>query len=401
MPYEVGVGNSHFWAFVVPQVRLDPVASGGLFCWGGNERGQLGNASANLSDAEPRHVVLKFEGDDDIGSGVVYPFFKDVCGGDAFTCASIRVEVEEVTELVACWGDNEYGQIPTTSAALGPFNWLNGDLFNEDTSTAFGLRDVTCGAQFACALDSSGSAFCWGANESGQVGTGTDDAIIRGPTEVTGHTFVSLRAGARHACGVDNMGDVWCWGEGIAGQLGLGDTEGSNEPVQVGSLVGDTLFAPFAGDLMSGVFVEGENSPLVWGDNRFGQLGLGTTDSTSTPVELGALSKNEMVRTFQAALGQHMCVGDGGKLKCWGANMFSQLGINDRTRDRWSPVEALDSSSPAKTLGPGKGAAAMGWGHTCALNALSQVVCWGSNGRRQIGSSTAKNPQLTPIPVQF
>ena len=400
-PLKVAAGKAHSCAVLVNQDSEDPLDVGIISCWGANEHGQLGNGSPNLGDAEPRPVVVRSEeGDGDFS--ILFPFYRDVCAGDDFTCTSIYSNFDgDGTELVTCWGSNEYGQIPTTSTALGPFNWINADLFQEDTSTAFGLSRVTCGGQFACALDALGTAYCWGRNDSGQVGVGSDDAIIRGPVPISGHTFVSLRAGENHACGVDNSGAVFCWGAGIAGQLGSGDTTGTNAPVEVGSLQADTAFTPFLSSMTSGVFLEGEPNPMVWGDNRFGQLGIGTVEPSLEPIELGGITKGDAVRTFEGSLAGHTCIGDGQQLHCWGANMFGQLGINDRTRDRFEPVVTLDGSTLAKSLAAGEKVAAMGWGHTCAINAQNQVRCWGNNGRGQLGAPTAGNPQLVPIPVVF
>ncbi|HEX7918339.1 MAG TPA: hypothetical protein VF454_03000, partial [Gemmatimonadales bacterium] len=89
------------------------------------------------------------------------------------------------------------------------------------------------GSDHACALLTSGAAYCWGSNSAGQLGrAGASSAT---PVAVAGgFVFSTLSAGAEHTCGLElGTGAVGCWGANYAGQLGDGTTTDRDHPVAV------------------------------------------------------------------------------------------------------------------------------------------------------------------------
>lgn len=75
--------------------------------------------------------------------------------------------------------------------------------------------------------------FCWGANESGQLGNGlTSHSAL--PVTVTDMASAQIvTAGKAHTCALLSRGEIMCWGENYVGQLGTGDTTDSTKPVLV------------------------------------------------------------------------------------------------------------------------------------------------------------------------
>lgn len=137
----------------------------------------------------------------------------------------------------------------------------------------------------------------------------------------------------------------------------------------------------------------GDGRVKCWGANAYGQLGLGETlDQGIAPGQLGQnlpavdLGKGKVV-TALAAGGQHTCaLFNDGSLKCWGYNQFGQLGLGDAANRGDAPDEMGDNL-PAVDLGAGKKAVAVATGntHTCVILSDNSLRCWGRNFTVQLG----------------
>lgn len=199
------------------------------------------------------------------------------------------------------------------------------------------------------------------------------------PLQQTGVRDIS--AGGRHSCAVSAAGRVFCWGDNSRGQLGDGTTTSSSLPVAVQGL-GRGATAVAAGSEFS-CAVDRRGNVWCWGSNGFGQLGDGTFTNSLTPVRVGGrLGSN--VRAISAG-GGHICALNGaGRVFCWGRNSSGQLG-DGSTANR--PI-------PVRVPGFGQGDARMisaGSEHTCAIDNQRRAFCWGRNGFGQIGDGTRFN----------
>ena len=128
-----------------------------------------------------------------------------------------------------------------------------------------------------------------------------------------------------------------------------------------------------------------------WGSNLYGQLGDGSTTQSLTPVSVPSLSSGV---TAIAAGERHTCaLLSTGAVKCWGYNDNGQLGDGSAASvtPRTTPVDV-------STLSSGVTAISTGSYHTCALLSTGAAKCWGKNtsGRLGDGSNTAS---LTPVSV--
>lgn len=125
-----------------------------------------------------------------------------------------------------------------------------------------------------------------------------------------------------------------------------------------------------------------------WGNNVFGQLGDSTTVARSAPVDVIGLGSGV---SAIAAGRHHTCaVTTSGGVKCWGWNSSGQLG-DGTTVSRTTPVDVADT-------GNGVVAVTAQYDHTCALITGGSVVCWGSNTYGQLGDNSDAN-RLTPTNV--
>ena len=240
-----------------------------------------------------------------------------------------------------------------------------------------------------CGLTEQGAAYCWGSNDHGQLGDGTQ--IMRlDPTPVSGGlTFTSLSVGTVHACGLSAAGIAYCWGLNQSGQLGDGSTTDHTSPVVVGG--GHTFAGISAGrDHTCGVTVAG--AAYCWGDNQFGQLGDGTTSASTVPKPVTGLPPSMSVT---AGL-EHTCgLTTTGRGWCWGQNNDPQVQgqLGDGTmRSSLVPV-AVARDLAFVELSAGRA-------FTCGRTAAGRIYCWGDNRFGQLGSGDVEmRNSATPVGV--
>lgn len=150
------------------------------------------------------------------------------------------------------------------------------------------LTTVTTGASFACGLSKSGDAFCWGSNPDGRLGSTPGRCSIRDascsaiPIPVAGGIkFSSITAGISHACGLTQSGAAFCWGSDIDGNLGDGPTVSRGiGPV---SVAGNLTFGVLSAGAYHTCGITTGGEAYCWGRNAEGQLGNGSTSSSSVP----------------------------------------------------------------------------------------------------------------------
>ena len=250
--------------------------------------------------------------------------------------------------LVKCWGANEAGQ-------LGNDSWV--DAHEPVTAFTFdAVRKVVAGRRHTCGLDYGGFIMCWGDNSSGALGDGSVNSS-RVPTSVVtglatpGPQFIDLAAGDRFTCGLKADGTVWCWGLNASGQLGNGKWTASTTPVRVDtSLIGPWVYATA---ITAGQFhvclTVASGGMYCWGDNGYGQLGLGTSGPgthQNRPTAPAMAYGNHGAVGPMAAGRNHTCGSlSDGTLACWGLNLDFELGIGF-TPAYWEPTATPVSNFP-------------------------------------------------------
>ncbi len=383
---------------------------GTVSCWGDNTSGQLGKSIEGKLSASAVKVAYV--------DGAI-----DLAVGARHACAL------RSTGAVACWGDNEQGQL--------------GNLASKDPqpmpqqAIASGMRSVVAGEAFACALGADGVVRCWGDNLKGQLGRGVISETET-PAAVTASTGLDIArvvaAGARHACAIRGDGAVFCWGDNGDGQLGVNpvSTQHAISPLQVTGLQGVRALA--LGDAFSCALM-GDGDVRCWGSNAKGQLGTEAVGSGSVApawVELPGRAR------AVSAGREHACAVMGtGRAYCWGA--LPGLGSGSSGESLPTAVDGLHAASSMIALSTGRdatcGVSVEGevrcWGaalghpgeapvdhfspqpidvygpavdvqvgghHACALRADGKVLCWGANGQGQLGVGDGPaSPQPTPV----
>ncbi len=356
----------------ITQLSLSNVSScaltstGAMKCWGSNSYGQIGTLASNqqktpsdvpgftnnisaIAVGDSRMCALTTAGEVKcIGNGVadsnnpgISAGAISISSGYANSCALMSYGG------VKCWGDNWTGQ-------LGSGTWVNTSPAVNVKGLTSGVTAITSGIMHSCALLSSGSVKCWGANNYGQLGDGTTSNRNE-PAQVSGLTsgVVSISGGYEHTCAVLTNGEVKCWGRNGYGELGDGTTTNRNVPTSV-KVDGQPIsgIASISGGLRHTCAITTGGAAKCWGYNALASLGNGTLTDSLTPVNVVGLGSG--VLSIEAGKGFATCATvTGSSVMCWGHSWAGNVG-DGFTTDRSSPVNVvgLMSSSPsATTLG--------------------------------------------------
>jgi alpha-tubulin suppressor-like RCC1 family protein len=253
---------------------------------------------------------------------------------------------------------------------------------------ALTAKSISMGFGYSCAVNLSGGAKCWGVNEIGQLGDGTNSSRDT-PVDVTGLTggMTGISTGDRVACGLTAAGGVKCWGDNEHYALGNSSftMPTSNVPIDVTDLsTGVTAIA--AGEYHA-CALTATGGVKCWGDNGSGQLGSWAYGFGKDPGDVLDLSSG--VKAIASGQTHSCALLKTGAVKCWGNNNNGRLG-NDYAVDR--PIPPTD----VRGLSGGVIAISAGDGHTCALMDTGAVKCWGKNNYGQLGDNTNTD---RPVPV--
>jgi alpha-tubulin suppressor-like RCC1 family protein len=248
---------------------------------------------------------------------------------------------------------------------------------------------IAAGGRHTCAIVSTGGAKCWGSNLDGELGDGTFLPRLT-PVPVAELSGASaITAGDHHTCAIVSTGGARCWGYNGTGQLGNGETRDRNTPVRVKNLSGASAIA--AGYYHTCALISPSGHVKCWGNNDFGQLGDNTTTNRFIPVLAWHLRGAIAI----AAGGFHTCalISTGG-VKCWGNNVAGQLGDGTTTH------RSIPGGSYVQGLKRGVIAITAGSGHTCAMTTAGRIKCWGFNLYGQLGDGTTRD-RRTPVSVKL
>jgi alpha-tubulin suppressor-like RCC1 family protein len=324
--------------------------AGALMCWGYNENGELGNLGF-----VQRQVPTQVAG---LGSGVA-----TVGASSGHTCAITG------TGSVLCWGSNAWGQLGDNQTYLRA-------LPTDVAGLASGVAAISTGSQHSCAVTDAGAALCWGENE-GRLGDGTATSRYT-PTGVwdMGSGVAAIANGEEHSCALTSAGGLKCWGTNWSGAVGDGTSDPRETPTPVFGLESGVSAITTGGAHSCALTSAG--GLKCWGYNAWGQLGDGSTSERSTAVDVSDLASGVAA---VAAGSNHTCaVTVGGGARCWGYNVYGQLGDGTTTTHPTAvEVDGLDS---------GVAAIAAGALHSCALTTAGAAVCWGRNEAGQLGTGS-------------
>lgn len=207
------------------------------------------------------------------------------------------------------------------------------------------------------ALKKDGTVWTWGQNSYGQLGNGASDDWDAHPLpqQVPGLSgVVSIGTGQYHTLVVKNDGTVWVWGENYYGELGDGTATRRTSPIQVLGENGEGFLndvLSVAGGCYYSLAIKNDQTVWAWGYNDYGQLGRPITSySYNTPAQSSGLTGI----THVAAGEEHSLAMDrDGNVWALGYNRYGQLGIGSSDWDKHpTPVQVGDFSVAVDTTPP-------------------------------------------------
>jgi alpha-tubulin suppressor-like RCC1 family protein len=199
---------------------------------------------------------------------------------------------------------------------------------------------VAAGLYHNLVLCSDGTLAAWGSNADWQLGNGTNTSsnvpVAVGTTGVLhGKTVIAIAAGGNHNLALCSDGTLAAWGHNYNGQLGIGNTASATVPVAInsfGALAGKTVIAVAAGSYHSLVLCS-DGTLVAWGANSSGMLGDGGTTQSTLPLAVAAVGAlaGKTVVTVAAGSNHSMALCSDGTLATWGYNGYGQLGDGSTT----------------------------------------------------------------------
>jgi alpha-tubulin suppressor-like RCC1 family protein len=336
--------------------------NGIAYCWGRGEIGQLGvpaPVTTCLSDATYPCGLVPFP----VSGGLS---FTQLAGGAAHTCGLTS------DGTAWCWGSNTRGQLGdgTITARDGPVA----------VKTSARFVRISAGVGHTCALTSAGAAWCWGANFRGELGIPASNlqltpVAVIAPAGIAFDQVSAWNEAGGVTCARSITGEAWCWGANNQGQLGRGTRDfvahAVPEPVS-----GQLKFATIAAGVGSHVCgVTADGTAYCWGGNRNGALGDGTNLDSFVPLKVPGVSLQQLTvgGYFE---GGHTCgLTSSGEAYCWGDNE-----VGDGTMGgRRMPV-AVAGGHRFTSI-------SAGLRHTCGRRIDGTVYCWGSGRTGQLGTN--------------
>lgn len=245
-----------------------------------------------------------------------------------------------------------------------------------DFSSAGEIVQVAAGSTHTAAVTKDGDLYMWGRNYYGQLGV-YSNADSKIPIKVNNSSstlpeksvkYIAL--GYYHSAAITKDGSLYMWGYNRSGQLGDGTTTDRYTPVKI---MDNVASVSLGGSHSAAVTKDG--SLYMWGDNGNGRLGDGTTTDRYTPVKI-----MDNVASVSLGSSHSAAITKDGSLYMWGYNYYGQLG-DGTTTDRYTPVKIMDNVASVS----------LGGNHSAAITKDSNLYMWGGNGSGQLGDGTTDN----------
>lgn len=335
---------------------------GGLWAWGANSAGQLGDGST-----ENRAKPVRIGEDSD---------WHVVAAGNYFSMA-----IKTDGSLWA-WGQNYYGQLGV------------GDAENRQAPVRVGARadwaSIGAGSNHVLAVNTDGTLWAWGQNNGGQLGLGSKENQAA-PVQVgTDNDWLWAASGSTHGAALKTDGSVWTWGNNYYGQLGTTTAQEALTPSQGTEYEWKALTYGHqfidAGNTTNASLTPG-GALYLWGDNYSGQIGDGETSLKRWSAT--QIAPYDIWLAASCGSASTAAIGGDNSLWSWGSLSYFQP----------SGIEYAPENIPVP-VGEDKDWIAVDAGANFCIAQKSDgsLWSWGTNQCGQLGTGT-KTAEYEPAPV--
>jgi len=346
--------------FMTTTDLIERYATGGLWGWGYNGWGQLGDST----------LVEKVSPVQTIAGGNNW---KQVSCGENHTVA-IKTD-----GTLWNWGINNNGALgnSTTSHKSSPIQTITG---------GNNWKQVACGYNFTAAIKTDGTLWTWGYNADGQLG---DSTIVNKSSPVQtiagGANWKQVACGNYHTAAIKTDGTLWLWGYNFSGALGDSTHIIKSSPIQ--TIAGGNNWKQVACGFVHTAAIKTDGTLWTWGNGGAGQIGDSTIGvPRSSPVQTIVGGNNWK----QVACGSECtaAIKTDGTLWNWGGNAYGQLGDSTLIK-KSNPVQTIAGGTNWKQV-------ACSIYNTAAIKTDGTLWNWGYNFYGQLGDSTIAN-KSSPI----
>ena len=333
--------------------------AGQVWCWGNNDRGQLGTDDF-AARSTPTRVM-------EVSNAA------QVTAGEDHACA-VLFEGE-----LLCWGDNAEGQLGIDGEGYSPEPRATPQLVPLGP-----ILIARAGQGHTCAVQGDGIGWCWGRNTRMELGRDDIGPQVRQPTEIEGHTWIDLVAGQCHTSGLRRDGVVMGWGDNTFFQHGLGH---ARTPIGQTELSAGP-FAQIVTDTFHTCTLDRSTQLRCFGRNEEGQLGLPYSLSETSPVLVPPPAGR---RWRELGVGRmHTCARmHDDSVWCTGQNRTGAVGNGTTDNGVWvrTGQSSRDVTGRADLVGGPK--QHLFWGRA-VLSPVRPAINWGAWPQRESADSRAE-----------